>query len=140
MPQLLVVDCSVAAKWVVPEPGRDEALRLLDRAAEGELTLIAPDLLLAEFASLVAKRVRRKQLSTSQAEEAFALLCQFAPRLYDMQVLLPVALRMSVRSQLSLWDCVYIALAMEHECQMVTADRRLFRGSIARHTSVKLLE
>jgi hypothetical protein len=49
----------VAAKWVLLEPGREPALELFDRYLAGEVLLIAPDILLAEFASLVAKRSRR---------------------------------------------------------------------------------
>src|SRR5258708_5260733 len=51
MPETFVLDCSVAAKWVLPEPDRTPALRLFERYASGEISLIAPDLLLAEFAS-----------------------------------------------------------------------------------------
>lgn len=66
MPDTFVLDCSVAAKWVFPEPGREPALDLFDRYLAGEVLLIAPDILLAEFASLVAKRNRRKQISAAE--------------------------------------------------------------------------
>ena len=71
MPEMLVVDCSVAAKWVLAEPGEIDAFRLLDQQALGELSLIAPDLLLTEFASLIAKRKRRKQMPAAQATPGF---------------------------------------------------------------------
>ena len=61
MPEYLVVDCSVAAKWILPEPGRDAALHLLNEYEAGEIILIAPDLLLAEFASLPGKALSRKR-------------------------------------------------------------------------------
>ncbi|MGH9584667.1 MAG: type II toxin-antitoxin system VapC family toxin, partial [Bryobacteraceae bacterium] len=70
MPEHFVVDCSVAAKWILPEPGRDAVLRLLKQYEADEILLIAPDLLVAEFASLLAKRSRRKELSVPQAEQA----------------------------------------------------------------------
>ena len=50
MPDALVVDCSVAAKWVLDEAAADAA-DLLDSDRAGKVSLIAPDLLLAEFAS-----------------------------------------------------------------------------------------
>ena len=46
MPDMLVLDCSVAAKWVLPEPDRAMALRLFDQYESGEVDLLAPDLLL----------------------------------------------------------------------------------------------
>ncbi len=135
----LVVDCSVAAKWVLPAPGRAPALQLLERYESGEIALIAPDLLLAEFASLLAKRHRRKEISAVQAAQAFHLMAECAPRLLDMRPRLPRALNLSLQYQLSLWDCVYLAIAIEHDCPFLTADRRLFTGTTARHPSLRLL-
>lgn len=139
MPSALVVDCSVAAKWVLPEPDRAPALRVLEQYESGEILLIAPDLLLAEFASLLAKRNRRKEISADQANKAFQLMGKCVPRPLDMRPRLQRALDLSLRHQLSLWDCVYLALAIEHDCPLLTADRRLFRGTIARHPSLTLL-
>src|SRR5438128_10584087 len=113
MPETFVLDCSVAAKWVLPEPDRAPALRLFERYASGEISLIAPDLLLAEFASLVAKRNRRKEISTAQAHQAFRLMTRCAPRLFDMHPRLLRAIQLALQHQLSLWDCIYLALALE---------------------------
>ncbi len=59
MPGVLVVDCSVAVKWVLHEAGHVEALHLLEEEKSGSLFLIAPDLLLTEFASVIARRAGR---------------------------------------------------------------------------------
>lgn len=139
MPDTFVVDCSVAAKWILPEPGREMALRLFARYESGEIAFIAPDLLLAEFASLMAKRSRRKEISRRQAHDAFDLLTRCAIPLFDMRPRLRRALELSLRYQLSLWDCVYLAVAIEHDCVFLTADRRLFRGGQARHPALRLI-
>lgn len=76
MPERFVLDCSVAAKWVFPEPDRAAALWLFDRYEAGEVLLIAPDLLLVEFANLLARRNRQKQISAKQAQRAFQLIVQ----------------------------------------------------------------
>ena len=104
MPEIFVLDCSVAAKWVLPEPDREPALALLDRYVSGEVRLVAPDLLLAEFASLVAKHHRRKLISAEQAAEAFALMTRCVPRLLETRPRLPRALDLSLKHHLSLWD------------------------------------
>jgi len=140
VPDTFVLDCSIAAKWIFPEPGRVPAIRLFERFASGEVLLIAPDLLLAEFASLVAKRNRVKQISTVQAHEAWALMNKCAPRLFDTRPRLFRALDLSLRYQLSLWDCVYLALALEHDCPVLTADLRLFRARQGRHPSIQLVQ
>jgi predicted nucleic acid-binding protein len=139
VPDTFVVDCSVAAKWVLPEPDRDSAIRWLERWESGEITLIAPDLLLAEFASLLAKRSRRKQLSVAQAKQGFRLMLRCAPSLYDTRPRLALALDISLQHHLSLWDSVYVALALEHDCSLLTADRRLARSGATRHPVIRLL-
>ena len=35
---------------------------------------------------------------------------------------------------------VYLALALEHGCPLITADRRLFRGHSPRHPAIRLLK
>ncbi len=51
----LVVDASVVVKWVVSEIGTDDAIRGLKVAP-----LAAPDLLIAECANILWKKVQRK--------------------------------------------------------------------------------
>jgi predicted nucleic acid-binding protein len=140
LPTTLVVDCSVAAKWVLQEPGRSEALQLLDEQESGELLLIAPDLLLTEFASLVAKRTRRTHMSSAEGYHAFRLMEASELRLFETRPLLGHALSLALHNQMSLWDCVYLALAVEHACTLLTADRRLFRSGRSRHPAIHYLD
>ncbi len=67
----LVIDASVVAKWVLPEPGREPALALLNLYEANRLNLAAPRLLLIEVASVLVKRYRRHSLALTQAGEAF---------------------------------------------------------------------
>ncbi|HEU0139728.1 MAG TPA: type II toxin-antitoxin system VapC family toxin [Bryobacteraceae bacterium] len=97
------MDYSVAAKWLLPKPGRDMAMRLLE------------------------------------AQKAFRLMEKCAPRLFDMRIGLHRALDLALQYQLSLWGCIYLELAIEHECPFITSDLRLFRGSAARHPLIRLL-
>jgi len=139
MAETFVLDCSVAAKWTLPEPDRAPAQRLLQRYESGEIALIAPDLILAEFASLLAKRSRRKEMSADQAAQAYRLLTRCAPRLFDTRRLLQSALDLSLRRHLPLWDCVYQALALECDCPFLTADRRLMRGAAGWQPAILLV-
>jgi predicted nucleic acid-binding protein len=54
-----VVDASVVIKWFVPEVHSDAARRLLERSHQ----YVAPDLLYAETANAIWKKVRRGELS-----------------------------------------------------------------------------
>jgi predicted nucleic acid-binding protein len=72
LPETLVVDCSVAAKWILHEAGHAQALHLLHEEESGKVSLIAPDLLLTEFASLIMKRAGRKRILVAKARDAGA--------------------------------------------------------------------
>jgi len=139
MTEVYVLDCSIAAKWLLLEPDRAPALRLLEQYSAGEVSLIAPDLLLAEFASLLTKRCRREQMTGEDASEAYRLMTRCSPRLFDLRPRLSLAMEVSLRYQISLWDSAYVALASEFNCPCLTADRRLFRGGAGRHPSLRLL-
>lgn len=139
MPREVIVDCSVAAKWILPEPDREFAMQLLDSWQAGGITLTAPDILLAETASLLAKKHRRKELSAQQVTTAFRYISAFAPNLQPSATLLPQALNLSIECHLSLWDSIYLALAIQNNCPLVTADIRLFRGAKARHPAITML-
>jgi predicted nucleic acid-binding protein len=53
----LVINASIAIKWVIEEEGTKEALALRNQA------LAAPDLLIAECANILWKKARRRKLS-----------------------------------------------------------------------------
>ncbi|MGB8366644.1 MAG: type II toxin-antitoxin system VapC family toxin [Rhizomicrobium sp.] len=58
----LVIDASIAAKRVIEEPGTREALALRAHAQ-----LIAPELLTAECANILWKKVQRNELTKEEA-------------------------------------------------------------------------
>lgn len=54
-------------------------------------------------------------------------------QVYSSQSLMPLALDIAVRIDQAVYDCVYLALAVTNQCQMVTADER-FYNSLSRDT------
>ena len=116
----LVVDASVAAKWVLKEANSDAARRIVDRAQ-----LLAPDLLWAELGSLLWRRHRLGELSASDARGMLRTLRGVPVRSYALFPLLPLALEIALTIGHSVYDCVYLALANQEDCRVVSADRRL---------------
>jgi predicted nucleic acid-binding protein len=119
---LLVVDASVAIKWVVEERGTPEALAL-----RGGAKLIAPDLLVAECANILWKKVRRSQLAVEEASLAARLLQVADIELSPTRPLLEAATRLAIELDHPVYDCLYLALAVANVCPFVTADERLLR-------------
>ena len=122
-----VVDASVAAKWVFPEYYTEDALRLLaDRNR-----LHAPDFILAELDDVVCKRIRRGEISRVDGNRVREALRRFPIQTHSFLPLLDPAYEIALRSGRSLYDCLYIALAVLLDGRMVTADRRLHDGLAA---------
>ena len=135
----LVVDSSVVLKWVLPEPGRNQALELLNEYESGLTDLIAPALLMEEAAGALSKRCRRRELTAAQASKAYQFLELRQPMLVGEPSQLHAALELSVRHHLSFWDSVYLALAISERCDIVKADRRLQAGARRHYPFVTLL-
>ncbi len=118
----LVVDASIAIKWVVEEHGTPEALALRQKAK-----LIAPELLAAECANILWKKVQRDELSKDEALLAARLLQGAEIELLPMRSLIETAMRMAIEIDHPAYDCVYLGLAIEKKCLFVTADERFLR-------------
>jgi predicted nucleic acid-binding protein len=115
----LVIDASVAIKWVVDEPGTTEALALR------RYRLFAPELLIAECANILWKKARRDELTLEEALLAAKLLQRADIELSPMRSLLEPATRLAIALDHPAYDCAYLALAESLSCDLVTADRRL---------------
>ncbi len=126
--RIIVVDASVAVKWLLPEPGREAAAHLLDLYESEQVDLIAPTLIQLEVANVLSKRCRQRRLDRAMADTLFAAFQLRAPRLIETPDLLRRSLELSLRHAASFWDCVYLALAIESRADLVTADRRFYRS------------
>ncbi len=116
-----VVDASVAVKWLVDEPFSEEAARLLD----GSVALVAPELVFVEAANALWAMRRRGAIGEGDFAEAVALL-KSAPMAIPtpMRQLLPSAARLASDLDHPVFDCVYLALALQEQCPVITADNR----------------
>jgi predicted nucleic acid-binding protein len=120
----LVVDASVAVKWVVAEEHSDAAARLLDP----DFTLSAPAHWLAEAATGLWAACRRGELSEQQANERTQLLIGAPVAVIQLEGLVTAAMALSLRLHLTVYDTLYIALAEQQAAILVTADRRLMQA------------
>jgi predicted nucleic acid-binding protein len=116
----VVVDASVACKWFFEEERHEDADRIL-----AEETLIAPELIYMDVGNVVWKRVKNGTLEKSKSQAIVTQLLTVPFRIADARVLLPHALEISLEHGRTVYDSMYVALAMAHGCKMVTADERL---------------
>ncbi len=115
----LVIDASVAIKWVIEEDGTPEAMSLRRHR------LFAPELLVAECANVLWKKTRRRELTPDEARLAARLLQRADVELAPMRALLEPATELAIAMDHPAYDCTYLALAESLSCDLVTADRKL---------------
>lgn len=123
---MIVIDASVAVKWYIAEPDSERAEQLLHRHL-GQM--IVPDLFLIEVnAALVRKaNIDKKHASRSRVHIA-TVATMTAARDFDSIRLAPDQLLQATELAIDighpLKDCLYLVLAMELGCPLVTADAR----------------
>lgn len=120
---MVVVDASVALKWVLDESGQADALALLD-----EDILHAPDFLLIEVANVLWSKVRRRVIDRAQADAAYDAIAGVPMAYTTMSELALPARSLAHALDLSVYDALYAALAQRLRCALATADVRLARA------------
>ena len=136
-----VADASVAAKWVLPgsgEPLRDEALHLLSQWIAGNCLLTVPDIFWSESANILWKAFRRGRCNEETARASLAALQELAIPTVPAFVLLDPAFGIAMNYSRTVYDALYVALAMKSKSQLVTADEKL-ANALAAHLPVKWL-
>ncbi|MCI0438164.1 MAG: type II toxin-antitoxin system VapC family toxin [Chloroflexi bacterium] len=123
----VVVDASLAVKWVTPEVYTQESLSLRNIwLAEGEL-VIAPYIFRSEVMNVLHQKARRGIIAGEDAHIALdhllsAIVTAEPAGLYNRALRMAGELRLA-----SAYDALYLALAEFESCEMWTADERLVR-------------
>jgi predicted nucleic acid-binding protein len=125
---ILIIDASVGVKWFVPEVYATEA-----RAwRSGPYALHAPVIFFdLEIANILWKKVRRAEITRADADQILGQLPVLPVARHPETALLAAAFDIANRSQRTVYDCLYIALAVQLGGKMVTADQRLYNSLAA---------
>jgi predicted nucleic acid-binding protein len=123
---VLVVDASVAVKWVIFETLSEAAKEAALDADE----LIAPSVLLVEAANAIGKRRRAGALSHDGAHLAWRELLDTPLSLVAAGVeMIEDAFELGLRLSHPVQDCLYLALALHRGGRVLTADRKFMRAA-----------
>ena len=124
----VVVDASLALKWVHTEAYTQEALALRDNWQRAAERAVAPPIFRAEITNVLHRLARAGRLSRPDAIDAMELLVAFVAieepvGLYRRALDLAGTLNLDAA-----YDAQYLALAESFGCDMWTADRKLVRA------------
>lgn len=118
----VVIDASVAVKWVLDEDGTEAAFAL---QAE---PLTAPALWLLEAGNALWKRVSRGELSPEGADIRLAALSGMPVETTPIERDLAAALSLATTLRHPIHDCLYLAAAIREDAVVVTDDARFVRA------------
>lgn len=136
-----VLDASVGLKWAIPpadETLSSESLDLLRQYVKGELDFLVPDIFWAEVGNVLWKGSRQGRWSHASVEQIASEMQARKFRTVPSRALLSGALKIAFAYDRPVYDCLYVALAVESGMEMITADERL-ANSVAAHLPVKWL-
>ena len=130
MNHAVVVDASLAVKWVIPEPDRERALQLVADAARARRPVLSAPHFPGEVANAIYQRVRRTDPATHLGyPDAAAALTRFLA--YPVALASPPDLTREAFSfahthgLVGIYDALYVVLARLLDAELWTADERL---------------
>jgi predicted nucleic acid-binding protein len=123
---MIVVDASVAAKWILEEEHSDKAQALYSAHTRAGERIVAPPLLNSEITNVLRQQMRREGLSLADATTLMRQFWSLAVTLRVPSGLHEQALALADRFNLpAAYDAHYLALAQALGCDLWTADQRL---------------
>jgi predicted nucleic acid-binding protein len=126
----VVIDASVALKWVLDETGKEAADALLEEE------LIAPSLWLLEAANALWRRTQRGEINSEEAKERLTELYNAPVTTTTIQDDLLAAADLANLLGHPVYDCLYLAMAIRENTYVVTADSR-FHAAVDRSPTLK---
>ncbi len=121
----IIVDASVGVKWFVPEDFTPEACQL--QVGQDELHIPA-SFFNIEIANILWKMMRRGELTRADADRILTDLPNLQVTRHAEGPLLEAAFNLADQTKRTVYDCLYLALAMKTRGRMVTADLRLYNA------------
>jgi predicted nucleic acid-binding protein len=120
----VVVDASVIMAALFPEPLSKEAKNLLDSGAD----LLAPDLIYPEAANVLWKRYGRGEIDNKDTVDLFHDVMSLPLKITPSAQLAAPALALAIQTDRTVYDCLYVALAVRTQTVMISNDRRLINS------------
>jgi predicted nucleic acid-binding protein len=133
----VIVDASVALKWVIDEEGADAARQLVI-----DEVLAAPDLLFIDCANVLWAKARRGQITPADARAAMAAIESAPIRAVAIRPYAAAAQAIALELDQTAYDGLYLAVALAERATLITADVAFARTALAHpvyHGAISLL-
>ena len=138
--QFVVVDASLAVKWLIDEDYSDLAKSLAQSWAAQGIRLSAPQLLPYEVSNALHRRVVSGGITIDMASQLLDSLATRQIQLFPSNEFRVQALQLATRlNQRAIYDSHYLALAQALDCEFWTADERFYRSASPNLANIRLI-
>ena len=122
---MVIVDASIVCKAVLPEEGRDRTKYIFSRHVNKLEDVLVPSLLFYEVANTLATKsaIPKSQMIKSLEGLGTLHLSVYDPSLKEMGD----AAIFAKDSHVSVYDAIYVILALNNKCDLITADKKFAR-------------
>lgn len=132
----IILDTSVVLKWFVDERGSNTARKYLEDSIEGKNRILIPTLLFYELGNVCL----HKAIPAKEISEIMELLQRLPFEIEDIGY---VAFRKIYQNafeyQLTYYDASYVTLMQKYDCELITADEKLFKKLKGVFARIRLL-
>lgn len=111
---------------------------LVDRMYQGD-RLYIPEFCIIECVNVFWKNVRFQGLPQTDAEQFIDELLALSFQIVPVKKLLLQALQIGLNRQLAVYDSLYIALALNLDCPLITVDDRQASAAAEHGVTLKLI-
>ncbi len=133
-----VLDTNVVAKWFLAQEGSERAQTYLEELIQNAARIVVPSSLFYELANVFWLH-RHHGVTEARAAGLWAEFASLPLEVIPWTELLPQAMRFGFQHDVSPYDGVFVLLARELDCDLVTADQALWRRVGASCPWVRLL-
>lgn len=119
----VVSDASVVVKWFIQEKESEKALKLRDMHVSGQLDIAAPELLFFEVLNALKSS---RLFSEEELKTAANSLLNYRVELHPLnKQLAEKTVEIAVQTNLTIYDAAYVALAVDLDTVLYTADGKI---------------
>lgn len=126
----VVLDTSVIVKWFVNETESDKANNLLQIVTRGKLSIVIPDMALAEITNAIRFT---KVIACERCQMHIQNLFNIEPEIITLKEIIQKVVALVYATELTSYDASFIVIAEEMHIPLITADYKHHRQEISKN-------
>ena len=121
-----VIDTSALIRLYIPDGLIPQDLeRIIDSAWRTETALLVPELVMAETGQVLLKKEKAGYLNVEEVDEIMTAILELPLEVVGHREIISDALTMARNYQLTVYDAIFLVLALNNHAELITADRQL---------------